>query len=343
MYELVLPLPQPLSGMIKMDRKIGYLFFILLVGLQLDAQQLAQYSTWLNNSYLYNPAVAGQDETLVANGIYRSQWVDFEGAPVSQHLDASIPFRIINSGLGIKLDNELIGPHQTSQFLMSYSYQRWIGNSGKLSVGLSAGMQQYVLDGRILRAPQGSYQDPTFQHNDQWLPEGRISAAAPVAELGVYYSMSNWDIGVSTLPVFAPELNKSQADGRFRLKPERHYLAQVNYNKSLGEEAVLTAGGLVKSDGRSVQVEFAAQVYWREKLRFGAGYRGVTATARDALIAFIGMRLNEKASFVYAYDVPISGLSSVNRGSHEICLQYRLGQPIGEGKLPPVIYNPRFR
>jgi hypothetical protein len=32
----------------------------------------------------------------------------------------------------------------------------------------------------------------------------------------------------------------------------------------------------------------------------------------------------------------------VQTGSHEILLQYNLGQSFGKGKLPPIIYNPRF-
>jgi len=340
---LVLPLHQPFSGMTKYKRKIAFSVLFLLSGQLLQAQQLAQFSSWLNNRYLYNPAVAGLDETLVANGIYRSQWVDLEGAPVGQHIDASIPLRIINSGVGIKLDNELIGPHQTTQFLASYSYQQWLGVAGRISIGLSAGAQQYVLDGRKLRAPQGSYLDPTFQHNDQWLPEGRIAATAPVIEVGVYYEWQNWQVGLSALPVFAPELSKSQENGRFRLQPERHYLLQLGYQRSLGEEIELTSAAMLKSDGNATQIEVATQAHYREKLVVGAGFRGFTTTSQDALIGYLGMRLNEKTHFLYAYDWPLSGLGAFNRGSHEIGLEYRLGRPIGEGKLPPVIYNPRFR
>jgi hypothetical protein len=32
----------------------------------------------------------------------------------------------------------------------------------------------------------------------------------------------------------------------------------------------------------------------------------------------------------------------VNQGTHEIVLQYNIGKEFGRGKLPPIIYNPRF-
>ena len=339
----MLPLPQPISGMTLYNWKIGFTALLLLGGQWIQAQQLAQYASWLNNPYLYNPAAAGLDETLVANGIYRSQWVDLEGAPVSQHLDAAIPVRFLSSGLGIKMDNDQLGPHQTTQVMASYSYQRWLGAEGRIALGVSAGIQQYSLDGRKLRSPQGSYQDPSFQHNDQWLPEGRVSAAAPVAELGIYIEWRNWQAGLAALPVFAPQLSRSQEDGRFRLQPERHYVLQVGYQQAVGEDLAFRSGVLVKTDGKANQLEGSFQAFYREKFLVGVGFRGLTTNSRDAIMAHLGMRLNEKTLLLYTYEWPLSGLGAVNRGSHEIGLQYRWGAPIGAGKLPPVINNPRFR
>jgi hypothetical protein len=38
----------------------------------------------------------------------------------------------------------------------------------------------------------------------------------------------------------------------------------------------------------------------------------------------------------------MSGLQEVTDGSHEVMLNFNLNKPIGKGKPPKIIYNPRF-
>jgi type IX secretion system PorP/SprF family membrane protein len=304
------------------------------------AQQLPQYSTWLLNPYMYNPAAAGLENTLVANGVYRKQWVDLDGAPVSQHLDAHLPVYFLSSGAGIKIDNDQIGAHQTTQVLLSWNYHIEKG-SNLISLGLSAGYQQYSLDGNRLRAPQGDYNDPSFQHNDQWLPQGRINLGAPVFEFGVFYTNKKWELGLSALPVFAPVVSEN-TPGTFRLTPERHYLFSGSYQIESGDNLVIQPGLLVKSDFAATQMEVSSMLVWKDKFYGIFAYRGFTPSSKDAVVISGGIRINEKTTAIYAYDVPLSALQATNRGSHEIALRYTLDKQLGVGKLPPVIYNPRF-
>ena len=81
---------------------------------------------------------------------------------------------------------------------------------------------------------------------------------------------------------------------------------------------------------------------WRENIFAGASFRGFGNNSKDAAMLIAGLKLNEKTTLAYAFDVPLSPLNTVNRGSHELLLRYSLNKPIGIGKLPPVIYNPRF-
>ena len=81
----------------------------------------------------------------------------------------------------------------------------------------------------------------------------------------------------------------------------------------------------------------------RENLLGGLSLRGFTKKSKDALIIFAGFKLNEKTTVVYSYDLTLSGLNQVSRGSHELLLQYNLGKELGKGRLPSVIYNPRFQ
>jgi type IX secretion system PorP/SprF family membrane protein len=322
--------------------KQRYIFPILFVFCvnALCAQQLAQYSLWLLNPYSYNPAFAGLEPSLVANGTYRQQWVDLEGAPVTQQINAHLPIRFLSSGVGLRLENDAIGAHRTTQAMVSYNYQLGVGE-GILAIGTGIGYQQYVLDGGRIRTPQGSYTDPQFNHNDDFLPLGRITAGTPVFEFGLAYASDRLQVGLAAQPVFAPVLAE-RAPGRFRLQPQRHYVLQAGYQIDMGSNLLLEPGILAKTDGVSTQIEVVAIGHWKDKFTGGAGYRGFGSDNRDAVLILAGVAINDKTVLYYGYDLPISGLQSTNRGSHEIMLRYNLNRPLGEGKLPPVIYNPRY-
>lgn len=89
-------------------------------------------------------------------------------------------------------------------------------------------------------------------------------------------------------------------------------------------------------------MEISTIFRWKENIFAGASFRGLSSSARDAAVLLGGLRINERTTLAYSFDIPLSALQAANRGSHELLLRYELNKPIGRGKLPPVIYNPRF-
>jgi type IX secretion system PorP/SprF family membrane protein len=317
---------------------LSVLFVFLAISL--SAQQLAQYSLYNMNPYVFNSAYAGMESTLVATGAYRQQWSGLKGAPVTQHVNAHLPIYSINSGIGLRVENDVIGAHNGSHAVLSYSYHLQVGRLSTLSVGLGAGYTQYVLDGAKLRAPQGSYENPDFSHNDQVLPEGKERVGAPMLEAGVFWQGKNLEIAVSVQPVYASKL--TTGTGGFGIKPIQHGFFYTAYSHSLTDNLTLKPSILVKTDLIKTQAEATLLARWREMIFAGVGFRGFSSASKDAAVLIGGLKLNDKTILLYAFDVPLSALSSANRGSHELLLRYSLNRPIGVGKLPPVVYNPRF-
>jgi type IX secretion system PorP/SprF family membrane protein len=306
------------------------------------AQQAPQYSLYWLDPYLYNPACAGLENTLIATGIYRQQWSGLKGAPATQHADVHMPLLFINSGVGLKIENDEIGAHRTTSALATYDYQLELGRNVQLSVGVSAGYLQYVLDGDKLRAPDGTYEPAgTFTHNDPGLPEGKLQAGSPILEAGIYLKAKKLEIGAAVQPVFAPVLRATSAGG-FRLSPSKHYLLSASYTFTAGENLLIIPCALVKSDITETQSEISVTMRYRENIFAGVSFRGFGNTAKDAVVLAGGLRLSEKTILGYAFDISLSALNTVSRGSHELLLRYSLNKSIGAGKLPPVIYNPRF-
>lgn len=295
---------------------------------------------YMLNPYGFNPAYAGLENTLVGTGVYRQQWSGLKGAPVTQHVNAHIPLFAISSGVGIRVENDVVGAHNSSQAVLSYDYQVQAGQKSMLSFGVSIGYLQYVLDGTKLRAPEGSYIEPDFSHNDNVLPLGKERTGAPVVEGGIFFQGQNLEIGASVQPVFASKL--SAASGGFAIQPVQHGFFYGAYAFKVGENLMLKPSFLVKTDLKKTQAEISAVGRWRENIFAGLSYRGFGVKSKDAATIIAGLKLNDKTTLGYAFDVPLSALNTANRGSHELLLRYSLNKPIGVGKLPPIIYNPRF-
>src|SRR5688572_2763187 len=67
-------------------KKLYILFSLLLYTSAIKAQQKPQFSQYMINNYLLNPAVTGiEDYTNIKMG-FRQQWIGLEGAPKSYYI-----------------------------------------------------------------------------------------------------------------------------------------------------------------------------------------------------------------------------------------------------------------
>jgi type IX secretion system PorP/SprF family membrane protein len=326
-----------------MIRGFTTILLIIGVGSAVFAQQTPQYSLYMLNPYVFNPAYAGLENSLIVNAAYRKQWTDLSGAPETQHVNAHLPIYIVNSGTGIKLENDKIGAHRRTKALLSYSYQREINRNNILSIGFSGGYMQYSLDGKMLRAPEGTYEQTTgsFNHNDPNLPEGKIQTGVPVFEAGIYWQSKRLEFGISSLPLYSPK-TEIGSNGTLQLQTKQYYGATIVGNFEVGENLLMKPGLMLKSDFVATQAEISTIFKYRDNIMTGASFRGFGNKSKDAIVLLFGLNLNDKTSFAYAFDFTLSPLRAANRGSHEILLKYNLNKPIGKGKLPPIIYNQRY-
>ena len=73
------------------------------------AQQEAQYTQYMYNTSLINPAYSGSEEVFKLSMLHRSQWVGIPGAPTTQtlSLEGMLARRL---GASINLSKDVIGP-----------------------------------------------------------------------------------------------------------------------------------------------------------------------------------------------------------------------------------------
>ncbi len=305
-----------------------------------SGQQTAQYSLFALNPFGWNPAYAGMDNSLVATGVWRKQWNGLDGGPVTQHANVHLPVYAIRSGLGLLVENESPGAHRQTSGLLAWNYQMPVGRDGVLSAGLSGGFSQIVLDGTLIRTPEGTYPDQQIgSHNDPQLTYNKESAGAPVFGAGVFFVKGKMEAGLA-----AQQLGKSRwkFSQNLTLNSRQTISASAGRTFGISENLTLKPVFLVKTDFAETQMELTLVARLREKILGGVAFRGFSGKSRDAFTLFGGTKLNERTTVAYSYDITVSKLSTVSRGSHELLLQYNLGKELGKGRLPSVIFNPRF-
>ena len=251
----------------------------------------------------------------------------------------------LSGGVGFEFENETLGNWQQNKAMLAYNFQMPLGNSGILSLGLSGGILQRTLDGTKIITPEGIYGPSTPFHNDPTLPQIKETGTTLAFNFGAFYQGEKLEVGLSAMNLTEQVvgLTKQEVDLTVTsFKPERTYFFYTGYNFDISQNLTLNPSTLVKSTISQTQIDFSVIVKYNDNIFLGASFRGYNSENIDAVVLIAGFKLSEKITLTYAYDLSLSRLNTVNNGSHEILINYNLGKPIGKGKPPKIIYNPRF-
>ncbi|MCB0434439.1 MAG: type IX secretion system membrane protein PorP/SprF, partial [Mangrovimonas sp.] len=198
---------------------------------KLSAQQDPQYTQYMYNFNVVNPAYAGSAEGLAIGALYRSQWVGLDGAPKTGTLSIHSPVGK-KVGLGLSLIDDEIGPVHETNVYADFSYTLELGSEHKLAFGVKAGATFHnigIWDGQIEVVDEN---DPFFAQNiDEVTPN--IGAGAYFYKPNKYYvsvSMPNilnathldangTKIGSETEHLFAAAGYVFSLSENFKLKP----------------------------------------------------------------------------------------------------------------------------
>ena len=320
-----------------------YFFTLLIItslSLSASSQQLGQYTMYMLNKYRDNVAYAGLDNSLSATGVFRGQWIGLEGSPIMQNVNVHMPVYYIKGAVGLNVENITLGAEQNLSATVSYAFHKPVGNTGILSIGAGGGFYQKSLDGSILRTPGGTYvENVPINHNDALLIESKQSSITPIFNAGVFFQTEQFEIGASAINLVEPKINLND-NINFQLK--RHYLLTLAYNWDVGNLLSIQPSILAKSDLIETQIEFSTLVTYNDNIFGGATFRGYSKNTIDAAAFIAGIKLSEKITLAYSYDLTLSPYNSVSNGSHEILINYNLNKTIGAGVPPRIIHNPRF-
>jgi type IX secretion system PorP/SprF family membrane protein len=269
------------------------------------AQQNIQFTQYMFNGLVINPAYAGADEALSLTFVQRSQWTGVPGAPSTQTLTAHSLFMKKHIGLGVTLVNDKIGAHKNFTALTNYAYHISTGRSSYLSLGIQAGINNRRSDYASLA---GS--------NDPKLQNPLISHTFLDFGAGLYFRSEKLDAGFSV-----PQLGRQRYNMNDSVTLDftnTSYLLFSRYRISVNEHIDFEPGMLIKfRQDIPLSYDINLNMIYRKVLVAGLSYR-----KKESLDMLVKAQITQQLQFGYSYDHPIGVIAQLGNGSHELMIQY---------------------
>ncbi|MFC2116184.1 type IX secretion system membrane protein PorP/SprF, partial [Bacteroidota bacterium] len=180
-----------------MKRYTGILILLACLALQLKGQQIPLYTQYMFNKVIYNPAVAGIDPYFQIRSNHRFQWVGMTDAPLTNAISFFGPHPSMPMGYGGYVYHDITGPTSRTSLTGVYAYNIEIMPDIRLSMGLSAGVMQYRVDGTQITLKDPSDLAMQGEVHTSWVPD---------ANFGVYLYHRDFWVGLSTAQLINTKL-----------------------------------------------------------------------------------------------------------------------------------------
>lgn len=289
-------------------KRLVILLVVLLATSGVQGQQDPQYTHYMYNMNIVNPAYAGSHDATHLNFLARTQWVGLDGAPetITFGVHAPVGKRV---GLGLSAIADKLGPLREQNIYGDFSYTLPLdGETKKLAFGLKAGFTMIHADfPNLLLANQN---DRAF--------ENKLNRVLPNFGLGVYYHTDRFYAGLS-MPNILETLWFEKDQGKITKASERtHLFATAGFVFNASDDLQLKPSALVKAvTGAPLSIDVSLNALFAQKFEVGLSYR-----LDDSISGLMTLRASRSMRIGYSYDHTISGLGDYNSGTHEIILLF---------------------
>lgn len=284
------------------------LILILILGFQdLSAQQDPQYTQYMYNMNVVNPAYAGSKESLSLTALYRKQWSGLDGAPETITFSAHSPIGE-KVGLGLSAIKDELGPIKETNVYVDFSYTLQLGDQAKLALGLKAGATFHDVGLTSLEL-----QDP----NDPFFSQD-ISNVYPNIGAGAFFYTDKFYLGVS-VPNFLNSVHLDENGLKYGSETQ-HFFATTGYVFNVSENFKLKPSVMVKTAFEApLSFDGNLNALFYDRFEIGASYR-----LDDSFSGLVGFQVTDYIRIGYAYDHIVSDLDVVTSASHEVILTFDL-------------------
>lgn len=315
-------------------RYLQILVFIWVFPIWAKAQIKPQFTQYIYDAYLINPALTGiEDYTDLRLG-FRDQWTGIPDAPKTFFFSIQTPIGNKNNhqtptsfsqnpegitwdenlehlsphhGLGIIALGDKSGPFTQINLEISYAYHLPLSNRTSLAVGFSARVFDLGLNVANLNVPNTSVMDPALKNSNRFYPD---------LNLGVWLYTSRYFIGSSLYNVIPNNLST-----QVQVNPvysNKNYFLSAGYKIYLSRTLSFLPSFLLKYiRPNPISLDFNLKASYLDRIWLGLSLR-----PRDSFSILAGVNISPLYNIGYSFDYTLSSLSSYSGGTHEIFIGF---------------------
>ena len=303
------------------------LSFLLMLLKPALSQQDPQYSQYMFNTLVINPAYAGYRETANISLLHRDQWSGFAGAPKTQSVVADAAFGADKKvGLGLSVVSDKAGLQRQTSAHANYAYRIPVGADARLALGVSIGVGQFSLNSGDAQIQDDS--DPNFGDKQTYF--------VPDARFGVHYSTSKFYAGLSATDLISKSIDYQQVGKNTIARQGRHYFLTAGGLFNLNSNFKLKPSFLIREDTKGpTNLDLNSFILIKESVWIGGSYRtGInlwkktgwdnSTFSQNSVVGLVEAFVLKNMRVGYSYDYSLSELVDHSNGTHEISLGFIL-------------------
>jgi len=286
----------------------------MTLALAVNAQQLPQYSQYLHNAFVFNPATAGISGSPEFKLVLRNQWTGLKDLSGNQQISTfsiNAPLKEGKIGLGGYVFKDEFGPVSKTGISGIYAYHVSLSSTSRLSFGLSGSMYLYKLNTFDLHFDVNN-------SSDNVLTTGNFKAFTPNLGFGTYYTGEKLFLGLSVPELVPAKISSSQ--DFFIMQVKQHYFLMGGTMLKLSDDVIMKPSMMLKIvKGAPTQADVNVMFDLKRSFYVGGSYR-----TNDAVVLMFGINLKDTWRLGYSYDMITSNLKQYAKSSHELMISYNL-------------------
>lgn len=320
------------------------------------AQQVPQYSQFLQNQYMVNPASTGVYDFMNVSLGGRLQWAGLENAPKTSYLYISAPaskwrnasmnrtYGTIRRGnksvrhprmrygslvhaFGGSFVADQYGPFRQLKMMGTYALHLPLNRDFSLSFGTSVGLSNRAFIPENAQVLSVLTNTGVFDQTYDVYAANQGAQNTMELEGGLYFHGKGGFFGVSATQLTKDYVQFGNRD--FNFDPSMHLFATGGMEFELKRDLTITPAFLVKYVRPApVSFEIMSQVEYQERYWAALSYRH-----KDAVVANIGMYISNQFKVGYSFDLPITPIRNYSAGSHELVLTLMLGREMSRASF----------
>ncbi len=333
---------------------------LLFLNIVVFSQQKPQYTQYILNNYILNPALSGIENYTDVKISHRQQWVGLQDAPVTTYLtiqgpigkqdyktNATTLFQIPGEnprgkdywqeygasaphhGIGLQIINDQTGAFNNFSAFATYAYHMAVSKKTNLSAGIGLGVSKLSLDPSKLNFGPIQPVDPAVYGNSN------LGVAKMDVNAGLWLYSANYFVGVAGNQLIPHQLDYSGdllTVTHGKLVP--HIFATAGYRLLLSEDINFIPSVMVKSVGNiPIQMDINGKAQYRDLCWLGASYR-----SKYGFAAMAGVNILQTITLSYSYDYSTTIINTVSSGTHEIVLGFILGNKYNDDTCPKHVW-----